>query len=205
MPKSSNQQPPNFVDLRRRRSKHGQLIQDVLSPQNRRKWLKAIRKLNKRQSALLTLGLAMVLLIIIVAAQPATSNSPVPANIRRAVGFAIYYPAATKLPPGYALRTNSFSMPASGVVVYQVDFPAGHFAVSEEAAPSASDLANFNNQRLPVHYNLNTGLGTASVGVIGKQTVISLPTHNQTWILITGPQVTHQKDIQALVNSLQTD
>jgi hypothetical protein len=125
----------------------------------------------------------------------------VPQAIQRSINFPIYYPVQAKLPNGYELIKNSFTTPASDVVLYTVKYPAGKFIFSQQQRPSSNDIANFESQRIPIHYTMATPIGQAAVGVIGGQTIISLPTSNS-WLLITGPQLARQKDILAVLNSL---
>ena len=111
-----------------------------------------------------------------------------PQAVAQAVNFPIYYPDQKKLPAGYSLNSNSFKyLPGQGVLYY-VSYDNGKRLVfTLQQKPSGSDLANFNKKYIPINRQVLTLVGTATMGAIGDQTVVSLPTDSNTWIIITGP------------------
>lgn len=127
---------------------------------------------------------------------------PLPSKIRNSVGFGLYYPSTSVLPSGYTLNTRSFSSNKIAVV-YTVNMPSGKLVFSQQQKPSTMTLQTFVAKYLPLHLTMVTSLGTADMGVIGSQTVISLPTNGNTWILITGPLNTNQAQLSRVLQSLQ--
>ena len=128
---------------------------------------------------------------------------PVPLAIRQSVGFSVYYPDPAKLPAGYRLDMQSFSN-NSLVVVYDVTYSGNQRLVfSVQQKPAATAIQNFTAKRLPLHLTVTTGIGTAAIGVIGTQTVVSLPTSGNAWLLVTGPLNTDQGKLSQVLQALQ--
>lgn len=127
-------------------------------------------------------------------------RSPVPKNISKQVNFPIYYPDQKKLPPGYTLSKSSFKSPQPGAVLYVVYYDKNQKLVfSVQQKPSDSDLAAFVKNYIPIHRQVLTLVGTATIGAIGKQTVVSLPTDSNTWIIVTAPANVYGTDALAQV------
>lgn len=156
--------------------------------------------------------ISIAILILIVAAggwfvfhktssQAPAKTSPVPQNIKQAVSFPIYYPDAKKLPAGYTFNPASFST-GSGAVEFTVTNGGQKIAFTEQAKPSAQDLQNFASSRIPLHININTPVGTALLGAIGNNSVVSLPTNGSTWLLAFAPSNLSQTSLEAVLNSL---
>lgn len=130
------------------------------------------------------------------------SKNPVPLSVRQSVGFPVYYPDTKKLPDGYTFVADSFS--ASGqAVVYRINHGQDHLVFTLQQKPSALDISNFYTAHMPLHLDFQTPSGTATLGVIGRQTVISLPTKSNTWILITAPTNMDQGQLEKVVQSIR--
>ena len=129
--------------------------------------------------------------------------NPVPINIRGKVKFDVYFPVQSKLPNGYSLDINSFT--ANNVaVIYSVDFKSNiKLTFSIQQKPSPSDIQLFYSKYLPLHLIVNTPIGIGSIGVIGSQTVASLPTNTNSWVLITGPKNTNTNDLINILKSMK--
>jgi hypothetical protein len=153
--------------------------------------------LGKRRRSERLISLALALLVVAggitgawlhwhhTAAQTTANTSPVPKNVAQAVNFPIYYPDPQKLPAGYNL--NSFKYVPGQGVLYYVSYDNGKRLVfTLQQKPSSQDLAAFNKKYIPIHRQVLTLVGTATIGAIGSQTVVSLPT-DKTWVIITGP------------------
>lgn len=139
----------------------------------------------------------------ILVSKPAVQD-PVPLSIRQGVGFSIYYPNSNKLPSGYVLDTVSFS--SNGVaVLYDVDYGKDkklHFSVQQK--PSNAAIQDFYAKHIPLHTSITTSVGIAAVGAIGSQTVISLPTNGNAWVIITGPMSLDHEQLSQVLNSIQS-
>ena len=152
----------------------------------------------------LLLGLALVAALIWGALQfwQIVSN-PVPASIRRAAGFNIYYPLSSKLPAGYKLDSSSFKS-SDSAVLYRISGGGGQLVVSEQKKPGDDQIALFYKNYMPLHNDVQLSIGKAAIGVIGQQTVVSIPTDNDSWILITAPRDINQDTLKTILNSLKT-
>lgn len=140
----------------------------------------------------LFIGVAGIVVIAIIGGGffyiTGSNNSPVPSKLSKAVDFPVYYPDPKKLPNGYSLNEKSFKSPQSGVIVYAVSYGKGQKLVfSVQHKPSSDDLASFVKTYIPINRQVLTLAGTATVGAIGQQTVASLPTDTNAWIIVTGP------------------
>jgi hypothetical protein len=135
--------------------------------------------------------------------------SPVPKNIKSAVSFPIYYPDQKKLPDGYTLDINSFKNPVKDGVAYLVRYGAGKKLVfSLQNKPLSADLQQFNSNFIPLHNELRTDIGTAEIGAYNAkgslQTLISLPTNESTWIIITAPPDVNQDQLKHILKSIRS-
>lgn len=128
-------------------------------------------------------------------------TSPVPASIRQAVSFPIYFPNSKKLPAGYSFNSSSFSA-GSGAVEFVIYNGQHKVVFTEQAQPSEQALQQFATSRIPLHNSVNTTNGTALVGAIGNNTIVSLPTSDNTWIIISAPVNINQTDLKTVLNSL---
>ena len=128
------------------------------------------------------------------------NTGPVPRKIQQQVNFPIYYSVQNKLPSGYNLDLNSFTVPQNNVVLYTVRYGSNkELKFTLQDKPSTSELANFTKKYIPINRQVLTLSGTATEGAIGQQTVVSLPTNDDVWILITGPSNSYGTDALAQV------
>lgn len=136
-----------------------------------------------------------------------TMANPVPAPVRKAVTFPIYYPRQQKLPAGYSLDTTSFHLAQPGVVIYSVAYQGGQrLLFSEEQKPDSSVTDKFTSSYIPLHTGVKTGLGEAQLGAYGTgknlRTVISLPINGGPWLILTAPPATSHDDLLQIIGSL---
>jgi hypothetical protein len=136
------------------------------------------------------------------------NNSPVPAAIAQAVNFPVYYPDPKKLPAGYVLDTASFIKHSDKGITYSVDYDNGQKLVfSVQPKASASDLQNFNTSYIPLRIDYQTPIGQAEIGAYNNhgqtESLISLPTDTNAWIIITGPYSIDQSQLKQVLNSLK--
>ena len=138
------------------------------------------------------------------------NSSPVPRNIQSKVDFPIYYPDQKKLPTGYRLNPDSFKAPQANGVVYEVDYGNGKRMVfSVQPKPSDNALQTFNSSYIPLRTDYQTPSGTAEIGAyndngkITTETLVSLPTNDKTWLLITAPYDINQAQLKQVLSSLK--
>jgi len=130
------------------------------------------------------------------------NSSPVPKNIRQNVSFPIYYTDQKKLPSGFTLNPNSFKNPQKDGVLFTVIYDGGKKLVfTEQTKPSNDELGYFNSKYIPIHRQILTSVGTATIGAINQETVVSLPTDNN-WIIMTGPSKIDQASLDTVLKSL---
>lgn len=135
------------------------------------------------------------------------STSPVPAKVRSAVNFHIYYPNQKQLPSGFTLDQESFKLAQPGVVLFSVkQSGGGKLIFSEEAQPDPSIIDKFNTAYIPLHTTLTVALGQAEIGTYGNgpnlRTIASLPAHKGPWIIITAPSHTDSNDLRTILESM---
>lgn len=128
--------------------------------------------------------------------------SPVPLSISKSVNFSVYYPVQSELPSGYTLDTRSFTSNELAVV-YKVAYGHGQNLVfSVQKKPSKADIQGFYAKHLPLHNNVVTGVGAAAIGAISTQTLVSLPTTGNAWLLMTGPASVNQPQLKRVLQSI---
>jgi hypothetical protein len=142
----------------------------------------------------------------------AASSSPVPQSISKQVDFPIYYPDQKQLSSGYTFDKTSITSPAAGVILYKVNY-SGYkkIIITIQKLPSDTEIQNFYSNYIPLRTKMQTRLGEAQVGARniqsnGKlitQTVVSLPTSEDTWILVTAPYDVNQGQLKQVLNSLK--
>ena len=136
---------------------------------------------------------------------------PIPKDIRQSVGFPIYYPDPKKLPIGYTLDLTSFKNPVKNGVSYSITYGQGQKIVfSVQAKPADSVLQNFNNNYIPLNISFQTPVGEAKIGAynnggkIPTETLVSLPTNDNTWLIITTPYSINQSQLKQILLLLRT-
>lgn len=133
--------------------------------------------------------------------------SPVPKNIQKAVSYPVYYPDPKKLPAGYNLDPNSFSAPKPDVIVYSLRNKSRQkLSISVQAKPDDSVIQDLYNRAIPLRSQYQTKIGLAQIGVYQSstpQTIASLPTNDNVWIIITGPVNINQTELKQVLSSLK--
>ena len=170
----------------------------------------AQRRLTKRRRGIVSkkivtivTGLIIVLAGLVFIYYRNKEQNPIPLGIRQNTPFPIYYPDPKKMPPDYKLDINSLSS-RQGVVVYAINYKSTKkLVISEEPKLAAADLQYFYAHHLPLHTTLSTSIGTATIGAIGSQSVTSLPTNDNTWLLITAPSNINESQLKELILSLK--
>ncbi|HSW79002.1 MAG TPA: hypothetical protein VLF88_03250 [Candidatus Babeliales bacterium] len=136
-----------------------------------------------------------------------THQSPVPPNIQKAVKFPVYYPDPKKLPVGYQLSLSSFSLPRPDVVVYTLNSDSGQkLNISVQSKPDDSVIQNFNSKAIPLRREYHTKFGLAQIGAYQNaqpQTIASLPTDDNVWIIVTAPANINQAELKQILSSLK--
>jgi hypothetical protein len=134
--------------------------------------------------------------------QSSLVNSAVPYGIRQRVDFTIYYPDNNKMPAGY--RYNPSTLHATkNAADYAIDKDGTQlFAVTIQSKPSAAALQTFYTHNLPLSTIIVTPIGTANVGTINLQSVISLPTNGNSWLILTTPQPIQTATLTKILNAM---
>jgi hypothetical protein len=108
-------------------------------------------------------------------------HDPLPANIKCQANFPLYYP--TKVPAGFRFDEAAYD-PETHVVTYDYSTVDGNKVYfSLQPKPAHFNFNDFNKKQISGGSQVSTSIGTATVGVLQKQTVSSLVT-DKTWILI---------------------
>lgn len=151
---------------------------------------------------IITIGFVAVIAIF-VKDNAAPTTSVVPLSIAKSVTFPVYYPDPKKMPPGYVLVQDSFSA-ANQAVVYSVAYDSNKtVAFTVQAKPAENDLKVFYANQLPLRNELSVPAGTAAIGVINNQTLVSLPTNDNAWLLITAPLDIEPEHLHQLLRIIQ--
>lgn len=127
---------------------------------------------------------------------------PISKQAAQALGFDIYYPNQKLLPPGYTLDKNSFYT-TSQTILYTVNDGKTRLVFSDQAKPSAAQIQEFYTKNLPLNTSLSTNVGTATIGAINTQTIISLPTNTNAWLIITAPGNINQQSLNQIIKSIE--
>lgn len=136
-------------------------------------------------------------------ATPAPQATIVPASIRQQASFPIFYPDPQKLPGGYSLDKTSFSGNAQAVV-YSVTYDTNKkIAFTVQQKPSDSELKAFYANQIPLRQEVKVPAGTAVIGVLNNQTLVSLPTETNAWLLITAPLDINQEQLQEVIKAIK--
>ncbi|MDB5182323.1 MAG: hypothetical protein JWO47_107 [Candidatus Saccharibacteria bacterium] len=137
--------------------------------------------------------------------------SPVPKAIRASVNFPVYYPDQKKLPVGYTLDLHSFKNPHPNTLLYNVTYGNGKKLVfALQVKPSDDDIQSFYANLIPLRNKMDVPAGHAEIGAynnggkIDTQSVISLPTATNTWIIITGPGDIDQGQLKQVLTSIRS-
>lgn len=129
-------------------------------------------------------------------------SSPVPATVRKSVSFPVYYPSPAKMPAGYTLDLHSFSA-TSQTVVYSVTYETNKkIAFTVQRKPSDDELKLFHTNQMPLRNEVKVAVGTATTGSLNNQTLASLPTNDQTWLLITAPIDIDQEQFRQVLRAI---
>lgn len=165
------------------------------------------RRLNLRWTAL-----AVIILVLVSVAtyyfikSRASSNSlpyPISAQTAGLLGYAIYYPNQKLLPPGYTLNRNSF-YDSDQAILYTVSYGNNQKIVfSDQAKPSIGAIESFYQKNIPLNLTYQTNIGTATIGAIKNQTLVSLPTDTNAWLLITAPNDINQNQLNQVLKSIE--
>lgn len=130
-------------------------------------------------------------------------TSPVPVIVQRSVSFPVYYPDPSKLPTGYILDQTSFSG-NNQAVVYSVNYDADKkIAFTVQNKPSEDELKTFHANQLPLRHEVPLPIGTAAIGVLNNQTLVSLPTNGTSWLIVAAPLDIDQDHLKQILQALR--
>lgn len=121
---------------------------------------------------------------------------PIPRQISSQVDFPLYYP--TEFPSGFSLDKNSFSE-TNTIVTYTVTYDGNKKLVfNTQARPTNFDFDSFQSKGK----KLESSLGDAYVGALGKSTVVSIAT-DKSWLLIGVPSPIDTPSLAAILQHLK--
>lgn len=153
-----------------------------------------------------SLFIAVVLILGLIYLLNKKSNYlpyPISEQAVKQLGFNIYYPDRQLLPGGYSLNMNSFSS-ANQVLIFSVSYNNNQNIVfSEQMKPSDSRIQTFYSKYIPLNTSLSTSIGVATIGAITTQTIASLPTNTNTWIIITAPRNINQAKLGQVIKAIE--
>jgi len=166
MPKKANKSP-NFVDLRRRHSRQGQLIQDVI-PQAKHRWVIFSRGIGATLSSWprhYILGIFIFSGLTVWMVIAATGTSKPDFSGAGHLGFDLYYPAA--LPAHSAIDANSFIY-NQGIAQFKVSVDNKTVVFTEQKLPYGLPGSLLRGQS-SIHSNLGqVQIKSASSMLIGS-------------------------------------
>lgn len=179
-----------------------------IEPQNT---LKTSSKKRIQRIALWSIGIAIIIAVgITTGILLAGESGPISKAIRSSISTPVYYPDKAKLPKGYVLDTTSFQSPQPNTLLYSVKYGDGQTLLfSLQPKPSDEEIQRFYSNHIPLRNQVKTPAGRAEIGAYNNadklQTIVSLPTNDDTWILITAPSEIDQSDLKKVLNSLTRD
>lgn len=126
-----------------------------------------------------------------------------PAAIQEQVSnLTLFCPNPKRLPKGMSADLAGASA-GGGAVIYIVHDGAATISISQQKQPTDSQLNTFTANVIPLYITLPTALGTARIGATQNQSLASLPTKQQTWMLVATPKNYSIDRLSALLKSLQ--
>lgn len=157
---------------------------------------------------LFAVGVAIGLMIILQLALLGHKGSviatpdPIPLSIRQSAGFSLYYPDPTKLPAGYSLDKNSISLSQQAVLLIVTNAKQQRIIMTIQKKPSDAAIQTFYRVHMPLTLPISTDIGPAAQGDLNNETVVSLPTSADAWILATAPLNVNQQQMAQVMKSL---
>ena len=128
-------------------------------------------------------GLMAVVIIVVILGLflHGRSHDPLPAAIKKEANFTLYYPK--QLPPGFHFDEAKYD-PSTKVVTYDYTNSAGNkIYFSLQPKPANFNFDAFNKKQLSGAHQIDTPVGTATIGILEQETVSSVVT-DKTWLLI---------------------
>lgn len=151
---------------------------------------------------IIVVGGSLIAIWAIHAAPNNKVSDPVPSDISHKIAFNIYFPDQAKLPAGYTLDTSSFSI-TKHILIYTVSFGNNQqLFFSVQPKPSANAIQSFYKTRMPITISVATDIGTAAIGVLNNETVGSLPTNTNAWVLVTAPLQVNQSQFKQVLRAM---
>jgi len=128
---------------------------------------------------------------------------PIPKSEAKQLGFDIYYPSQKQLPAGYTLNMRSFET-TNQVLIYSVSYGVNQKIIfSDQVKPSNSQIQAFYTRDLPLNTTLQTSVGLATIGAVNLETVVSIPTNTNSWLIITSPGSIKQNLLDSVLKSIE--
>lgn len=129
-----------------------------------------------------------------------SSRDPFPESVKQQAHFPLYYP--TELPEGFRFDQAAYDASVN-VMTYDYSTPDGNrIYFSLQPKPKKFDFDRFNKKQLTGTSQVETPVGTATVGVLQEQTVSSVVT-DKTWVLITSGEKVSLQQLQQVSQSLR--
>lgn len=153
----------------------------------------------------------LVTAVLFVATRPQQSSNTqsqtrvVPTTIRQSAPFTIYYPSPDKLPLGYTLDKDSFSA-NKDTVLYSVSYDKDQKIVfTLQKKPSSADLTTFYFNQMPLRHEVQLPIGKAAIGVLNNQTMASVPSNKDSWLIVTAPLSVDQDKLEQVLQTLREE
>ena len=175
---------------------------------NRDELVKPGRKISKWYyivSGIIILAVVVIGLVgWFITRQPAgTLPYPVSRTQIKQLGFDIYYPSQKLLTSGYTLNKSSFEA-TNQVLIYSVSYGNDQKIVfSDQNKPTNTQIQAFYARNLPLSTTLQTNIGLATIGAVNLQTIVSIPTNTNTWIIATAPGNINQRNLDQVIKSIE--
>src|SRR5262249_43557189 len=99
---------------------------------------------------------------------------------------------------------NSFKKINNQAIGYAVNYGSNQKLIfTIQVKPSDDEISDFYKDSIPLHINVDTSVGKAAIGVANNQTIVSLPTKDQSWVLIAAPTDVNQDQLKQVANSIR--
>jgi hypothetical protein len=155
-------------------------------------------------TGLIILSAVVTIAVLIFTRQPSgTLPYPISKLTAEQLGFDIYYPNQKLLPGGYTLNKGSFET-TNQVLLYSVSYGSGKKIIfSDQAKPSNTQIQAFYTRNLPLNTTLQVNIGLATIGAVNLQTVVSIPTNTNAWLIATAPGNIKQRNLDQVIKSIE--
>lgn len=152
--------------------------------------------------AVLAIATGVILYFHSTGTQTDALSKLIPQTIRQQVPFNLYIPDPSKLPLGYTLNIQSFSY-GNDALLYKIGYGENqNLIVTVQQKPSDAAIKQFYKVHMPLTIPIQTNVGDAALGVLNNETVVSLPTNTNAWLLMTAPFNANQSQVKRVIQTM---